>query len=305
MIPGLLAAAAAAGGGGGGGLDPDLVRDVAGLVFSDDFVRADNTVIGNGWSEVSGDWAISSNRLRGPSDNTATTRSVEKDLGVALTELFVQVKAGSRNSGDTADSAIHRVGPAVLPVAGTNGYHAQYDKLSNDLLMLRIDADVHTALSTDASGGVTPGLEEVQLYCAASVQEGRSGDSGQGSVSTTSATHGFSGNTRIQLRARHPAGGNSAARPVFTDLMALRTRNIVVTGLSAGYKIRVLNLAAGTVLEVVESGGTATLNMMRGSASEYVPFAGWAKIQVLSGANVLLTEIVGSVYPGDQYSYTE
>lgn len=308
MIHALLAAVAAAGGGGGGGvpLDPELTRTRAGLIFSDDFVRADSSVLGNGWTEVSGDWEVNANRLRGPSDNTATTRSVDKDLGVGLAAILMQVNFWSRNSADTADSAVHMGGLAVHPVAGINGYWTRISKLNNNLTFYRSTADVRTLLATDTSGGGA-GEAAIQLYAESSVQEVRSGATMQGSISQTDATHAFAGtpDTRIRLFATHPAGGNPAARPVFRDLLVMQDRNVVVSGLSAGYKVRVLNTTPATVLEVTETAGVATLDMLRGSVAEYVPFAGWAKIQVLSGSNVLLAEIVGSVYPGDTYTYTE
>lgn len=285
---------------------PSIEKSVNGLVLYESFDRADSSVLGNGWTEESGDWQIKTNRLLGQSDTTATTRSIVKDLGVALLKVFVQVLFSSRNSSDTADSLVHRGGVDIFGPAGNNGYRLYFDKLQNDLEIHKITAGSPTLLAEDTNAGRSSSLQPIQMYLEDGIQQARSGNAADGQVNTTDAVHSFPGGattTRLRVMSSHPAAGNSAARPAFDDLLVFSDKVVTVTGLPLGFKARIVNLSAVNIVEAEEAAGTAVLDCIRGTAADYVPVDGWVAIQILDPTDVIVLNSEGAVYPGDTWVY--
>lgn len=278
-----------------------IARTVAGLVDSDDFTRADDTSPGGNWTTegTSMTCAIVSNRLDLSGGGGSPTRPGCKmdGSGISRTEGFVQTIWRSE--------VISAQGPNMALFA--TGSRDGYSVAQNNTVM---------ALQEWTAGGVanlsTPALAasnntdyQAQLYVTDGVQQAFATGSAAATQTASATDASQNGVAKIPylLRAGTSSSANSA---IYDDFLWLKSKNIVVTGLTTGYKAKVINGGGSVVATATESSGTATIDCSRfGSATEFVPFAGWPKLRVTDGADSTIEEYTATaVYPGDEYTFT-
>lgn len=278
-----------------------IARTVSGVVDSDAFTRADSGTPGGNWTVegTSMTCAIISNRLDIEGGGGTPTRPGCKmdGSGVSRTENFLQTIWRSQ--------AIATTGPimAIFTSAARTGYSIA---ANNTLIALQEwTAGTPANISTPALAHSNDTDYQAQLYSTDNLQQAFAvGDAAATqTASGTDASQNGAAKIPYLIRATPT---NNASSAIFDDFLWMKSKNIVVTGMSAGYKAKVVNSGASIVATATESGGTATIDCSRfGSATEFVPFAGWPKLRITDGSDVTIEEYTATaVYPGDEYTYT-
>ena len=271
-----------------------IARNVEGLFDSDDFNRA-NGPHGSGWTTHQGVApTIVSNELQGtPTGVDITTTKNQPSL---LDTMFVQSFV---RSGDTSV-------PAALIgkwVDATGGYMLQLADFQNLLRIFYWNGSDFTFVASSALAISTNDEWDVQFYLADSVQDGWAQKRTGGPIANVSSTDA---NMLGAGEGGVRTGTGTSTSCEWDDFMVMRTKDIVVDGLPAGYKAKVKDSGGAVVAEATESSGTATIDAsMAGGASEVVPFVGWAEIIVTDAAGLQkATFDTAGVYPGDTYTFT-
>ncbi len=276
-----------------------MTQTVVGLVQEDDFNRADWVVPGPGWVQRDGDNDIVSNFLR----SMVGTSYLENDTGAAALEWFAQVSV--RWSHWVFNSGL---GFADYNAGSENGYLIRLEDGQNRIRLERWVNGSSTLIKSlnGVSMSTDTWYPDFQFYIKDSAQECYfKGDAASGTVSDTDSTHdGVLKLPYLRSMAGAPNTGD------FDDAIICLTKSLVVTGLSAGWKAKILNASATVVAEAVESGGVATIDAsLFGGATERVAPGGWPVLSVTDAADLELKRwdsanagFVG-VYPGNQYAY--
>jgi hypothetical protein len=270
-----------------------IARNVQGLFDSDDFNRADGAH-GPKWTTHRGvPPVISSNELKGTPTGTDITATLNSGL---LDTMFVQSFV---RSGDVSVPA------AIIGkwVDATGGYMMQISDFQNLLRIFRWNGSGFTFVASSALAISTNDEWDAQLYLADNVQDGWVQKRTGGVIQTVSATDG---NVLATGESGVNSGTGISTSCEWDNFMMMRTKDIIVDGLPAGYKAKVKDSGGSVVAEATESSGTATIDAsMAGGASEVVPFVGWAEVIVTDAAGLQkATFDTAGVYPGDTFTFT-
>jgi hypothetical protein len=276
-----------------------VTQNSSGLIFSDDFNRANSSTIGAGWVEHTGDWVVEGNRLHVHSNSAARSRTIEYDQ-VDRGEMFLQI-------GDVDIPSLVSSSEGAGPIMRFDGAgSASWDGYLfwfGDTGALRIYEYTSGSQTgpLDSSAG-NPGKTDVpfQSYVADGVQEGWANGE---TASATDTTHDAT--TRDVALVADTSSGLTGQH-FFDDVLICTSKNITVDGLASGDKAKVLNSSDTVVAEATESGGTATIDASRfGGATELCPLAGWPKLIITDSSDVELGHTFASdvVYPGGDYSF--
>lgn len=281
-----------------------LARTQQGLVFEDDFNRSDGA-LGSPWS-VENDADVTSNRFSSSADvtpNTEPTGAQALVTDAEATEAFGQaILTVQTSSGRQSNLGFYST--------DKNGYAASLNQAGSDLDIFRYDgaADFTGTQIATAALASLGGDEDIltQFYLAPGVQEAYARETGTSNTATTSAvdaTHDavdkFLGIRNVEISLiTHNTNDMTADNAVW-----MTSKNIVVSGLSAGQKAKVLNSVDAVVAEATESSGVATIDASRfGGATEDVPLDGWAALIVTDSLDVELQRFDSAgVYPGDTF----
>lgn len=302
---GPTAGAGVAAGGGGGALTRGTPL---GLLSSDDFSGAASTFPPPGWTELNGGYDDDVKQVFGRAGHTGLGL---RDDGFTAGEMMVQTSIG------VDGGSIGMPGICARSLDGANAYWLELKILSsNEIILLKRVAGVDTVLNNLVAASMLLGSTQykVQLYTADGVQEAAA-ITALGLKKVSAADTAFNGlNSRFGGFITRNAGNKNLFAESGFGWLAFSTKNIVVTGLTAGSKVKVLNAAAAVVAQATESSGTATVDCsLFGTATEVVPFnsttpanSGWPDIIVTDGSDVELTRFTPSgvqgVCPGDVYS---
>ncbi len=280
----------------GGGIV--ITQGVVGLVKEDNFTRADSDTVGGDWLERRGDFDIVSNHVR----NSGTDGCWMYNQTVAArVEYFMQARI--RWSSATIHGSIGFLRFAAGPAE--DGYTLFMDDQFNKILLNDWTAGSVSLLDESAVAMVVDTwYDDLQMYVAAGVQEAYFKGDGVGvRASATDTDH--------DAVSKEPIIGklSGSSNNDFDNSIICLSKNIIVTGLTTGWKAKVVNAAASVVAEATESSGTATIDAsLFDAATERVPLGGWPTLQITDGSDVEQGVwdsgdggFVG-VYPGDEYA---
>lgn len=269
-----------------------LRRSTAGLLYRDQFDRADGAP-GADWSVLSGAaWAIAGNKLvnGGGADEKIVVAPAAMP---ALLEMVTQV-------------IIRRAGPnrtvfqgALAKWDGTTGYLATIENLSaaERLMLYKFVAGVATLLSSNTTFVMEqtayilklwakPGQQAAWLLSAAGAQLFHN-------PAADAALDAVSGRAGMRAWTSQPTTDYNE----FDDNAAYRGNTLACSGLPAGYKLRAIHPVGGQTQTVVEVGGVATIDLdFRGCPL--------TRVEVLTGAGVIVHALTPSdgVWGGDVYA---
>lgn len=259
-----------------------LARTQAGLLFRDDFTRADGAV-GADWSVEVGTWAISSNELR--NDVAANGERIRCVGFSARGEQTVQVKY--RRSGTT--SSYH--GYIFARNDAGDGYVWQPSASGDNIY--RVDNWAFTSIASRAAS-ITSAVGPWTLKLSVADGSQKASVNGGAALASADTTHdAVDGTSGLRTGA---AGG--AIDVFYDEKVVVASDFVTVSGLPTGYKVRVVGSG---IADATESGGTATVD----TGTTEIPFDGWPLLVVLNAADeivALYTE--NGVYPGDAYTFT-
>lgn len=247
----------------------------SGLLFSDNFNRADGSP-GSNYTSVNGPTAtISSNRL------SLTGINAEGRYRITgpgqFGDLYI-VAVIATNSGAEAGLMIMESGSSIPSNPG-RGYLFQY--LNSNLNLYRTDSNFLQIGTTAFAGGT--GNHTFGFF--ASVTEQKVWVDSVLKLSTTN--NAFSAGTTGWGTFRNTASGIA----IFVDEISLFSGyKISISGMPSGYKLRIGGSTA------TESSGTAVLDV--GGLS--IPFS---TIEVLDSSNTVMESVSGTFWPGSVFSY--
>lgn len=271
-----------------------LTRETVGLVVRDQFNRADSDALGNNWT----DWEASATDVRIVSNQVACAAVAANTGGFrpaaevgAAQDIIAQ--ANVRISG--SNSGVVRA--RADGTANTEAYQlaARRDVGAWELIRRRASANTVLCSSTTSPPGDLEwrglrGVIEgavVRLLSTAALANGQVLT--EDFVLRCQATDG----TPLQTFDRTGFQHGAVATTMDFDEFFVCGRNLVVTGLPAGWKVQVDGRAA-----VVESGGSVTINIDT-----------WAlpatTLKILDDADVEQDSITpsGGIWGGDEYSF--
>lgn len=266
-----------------------ILRTAAGLIFQDDFNRA-NGAPGVNW-EIRGNpafWSIAGNVLKGrPTDATLQQILVANStFGSARGEMVVQARmrryGGQRASFPGIHARHDAAGGSWFRWVVTNSSSASKDEFQQTL------AGATTILKTSAPYDGSHVWQQFKLAVKDGQQKGWKGN--VLAVDLTSP-----GLNAVTGRAGFSTGWYAATADHHEfDDFAVYTRNtITVRGLPAGFSARVgTRVAAG-------SGGVATVDLLEDLCS-------CGAVEVINASGVLAARLTpgGGVWGGDEYIYT-
>ena len=282
----------------------DVGVGALGLLFRDDFNRADSASLGADWDVLVGSAVdISSNQLRINLPGANNDQRVGPVVMSALDEAFVQY--------DITDCGGNSQPPQIFGkwTEGTSGYIVNVSPFNNNIELFEFTGpSTFTSLGTGSQNWDAAETGYVQLYYKDSVQQvyaRNTTDSTDATVAATDGTHTGTGYAGL--------GWGVGASPVGSahhdDFVGMTTNTLTVTGMTSTYKAKVRNAAASVVALATESGGTATVNCSRYAeiisagtgATEKAPYIGWEDIQVTDGSDVEQLVISGPIFPGSTH----
>lgn len=278
-----------------GGRTVNISEDSSGLVFSDDFDRANSATVGNDWTEHETGWTISSNRLlSGPANPEHISNT-----NISRGEMFVQAILRS-SSVQCFPNLLARFD---YNGGSSNNYMVQLDIGDQFLLISRVNG-ANTNLDTAAANPIVDTDFVCQLYVADGVQEATADIGGDSLALSAADTDHDAQNARSAGFLRGGSSGNST----HDDFLCCTSKNISVSGLNAGESVEVRDGADATLASADPDGfGDATIDysVFGGAADEAVPLAGAAKLVVLdAAASVIGTYDATGVFPGGSYTVT-
>ncbi len=239
-----------------------------GLIFSDDFNRADGAPGSNYTIPAGGTAAIVSNRLRLTGSGSEWLPNVS--IIPTMSEMYVQQLISVFSSGAEL---------GMMP--RYNGGHYLVQFYGTNLNLYRSSG--YTFVTSTSFSPVTGQQYNCQIYVA---------PSGEQKIWVDSL---------LKISASDSAAGSSAGRYAFRSTIAgasmevdslfiFSSNRVSVTGLPSGYKARAGGVTA------TESSGTATINVGGITA----PFA---LLEVLDASNVVIDSLSATINPGSIYSY--
>jgi hypothetical protein len=261
-----------------------VTRTTAGLLFKDDFNRADQAGIGNGWSVLEGSFRIEGNVL----DDASTTNPERAEAPIAARgATTVQVRMAKPNASRF---------PGIV---------ARWDRAANSFYYLYVDFQSGAKILTlgkMVSGGFTQittapfawGNGVLQQYKFV-VEASRQRAYAEGALAIDVADAALD-NVTGTAGMRDGGGGASTGDEQFEYYILMAGNTVTIDGLPVGYKLR-----CNGVLSAAAVGG-APVSIDMGNAT--FPLA---RIEILdvSGALVKVYAPSDGVWGGDHYSLGE
>lgn len=283
--------------GGGCGLYSDvqnggkgtIQRTATGLIFQDDFNRADGAP-GSNW-EIRGTpsfWSITGNVLKGK----PTTGGLQQILvantvfGAARGEMVVQVRMRRVGTARTTFPGMQArrdaTGSSFFHWSVTNSPDASEDEFDRTL------AGANTALNIGQSYSGNNLWQQFKLAVKDSRQQGwKDGvlkvNFTDAALNAVTGRAGLSTGWYISTSDYHE----------FDDFSVYKQNTITISGLPTGYQLRVGTRVA------VESGGAATVDLLQDLCPR-------VNIEVLDANGLVIARLTpsGGVWGGDTYTYT-
>lgn len=268
----------------------------SGLIFRDDFDRADSSTIGGDWVERVGDWEIVSNAAVVEGNNEA----ILENTGVAADGVFIQSRTSNEPSGFKYAGLWGRFS---WNGGSPNGYGMSFVGTGTNYQIQRLSSGSITSIEQFGTGGDSAGATIAQLHLANGLQ--RSGiriDPAWISHSTTDTTYDDVEGT-IALRGSSAFGQSGPARHLHT--MVFPGPYIRLHDLPSGWVCKILGAADAVLLSATESGGTATIDCMAVNGNTGVPDDGFLALAVFDGSDAEVERISGPIWPGEEYEFSQ
>jgi hypothetical protein len=259
-----------------------LTRTVTGLLFADDFNRA-NGAPGANYTADAGTWAIASNRLQ----QTAATARLRVTALAARKDAHVQVVL--QRSALTIYSAVRQRWPNA---SDTNFYFFDVGGSTdptdpNKTRLYRLTSNAFTRLG---GGNAPAGIAVNTDYRLTYTISGNNHDGWVNGGSQTSATDSTAGNN---VNGYITLSCDNAGTTIFDDLVICTTRILTVSQLPTGYKAR----ANGITSAASDGVNPVTIDL----AGTLLPST---QIEVLDASNaVVLTMGSITAYGGDTWAF--
>jgi hypothetical protein len=269
-----------------------------GLVYEREFTgESDSGTVGTNWVEhrTPSWWDVFNGWLRARSNSAQRNRIAEYDA-LDMGEMFVEVYIDCPVdvAGVEFQEVILRFDGTTLATIDGYGFRL------GDNGTLRIVKYVQDSGATLANSPGDPGRDtKVQLYVADGVQEGWA--NGQ-SVSAADTAHDAANARDLGFRADTSSGFTNSHR--YKELRVFTKKTIVMTGLPAGFKAKVLDSGDTVIAEATESGGTATILCHRfDGALDFT--TNYASLIVTNAADAEQYRYTAAhVEPGATFNYT-
>ena len=266
-----------------------LIRTTAGLLFRDQFDRADGAP-GSDWTVIDGTWEIVSGRLRSSGTVSGFYRIRLSDDALAARNLMYVQCAARRFTDSDRPALLGRLDHTT----GGAGSHYSIDFVvawwySNNKIshLYKTVAGTTTELQWVFQTQNTNTDYVLGLLCRDSDQRGYFEGAPKQTGSDT-ALNSMTGRAGLQ----HQKIGTASTGAEFSDFIVCSDNRIICTGLPTGWKLRVGALTA------TESSGTATLDL----AGTILPAA---TVNVLDDSDVQQDTLspADGVWGGDEYVY--
>lgn len=279
------------------GQDFGAVSTGGGLLWRDNFPYSSSTLDYAYDSLADSDATANSNQARLTLPGASNDCRHGWDGDTAIDEVFVQIDV-TDHGGDSMNNNVFGKW-----VEATGGYMIQVASFANELKLRKWDSSSFSDIDTDAQDWDATETGYLQLYLADGVQEGfarNSTDATTASVSASDTTYQHAGYAGFGFGV-----GNSPVGDAHSDnLIIMGSKNIVVSGMSSGYKAKVRNSGASVVASATESGsGSVTVDCSEyGGATEKVPYDGWEDLVITDGSDNIVKTISGPIYPGQSFT---
>ena len=280
------------------------------FLFSDDFTRANNPVVGNGWVEELETSEILANHLRQSGGGGGSVFAHRPNAEATAANVWAQ--SIGQWSTDTV--------PIVLglfntdPFAGRDGYQVRKDGFA---ATLRLERQTGGAIVLLASTGVASAINTDYVnqlaVSSAPLQEFNWWKRGT-PASIRSLTAADALHAGLAKRASHQRGGAVGAETGDWDSClicrgAVDPMHITCTTMrvGSGDKIRVFDAVAALVAEATEVAGVATIELYGLASGLEWPLVGHPTISLTDAANVPLSTLTGAglidggVFPGGTF----
>lgn len=283
-----------------------LTRTLTGLLFRDNFDRADAADLGTNWEGPTGGDAVGyasivTNQARVNTADSATTGQAYVKSGV-FTSPDMVVEALVTGVSSTDHVGRYRFRLAVPTPDSSAQAEVVIDNPSPNENKILLVTDGTTQVTS--VGFTAAGVGVVRHFKASLVGDLLRG--WQPRDPTTPDGVPLVGYTR-------PAGAFAAGRVGlmcwhtnvndFNDLRVYRNHGVTVRGIPTGSIAEVIRADGTVVASATESGGTAVVNLTDFS----VPYAGFTSIRVVSSGGAVLETATpsGGVWGGDEYKVAE
>lgn len=267
-----------------------LTRTVVGLLFSDDFNRA-NGAPGSNYTIGTGNWLIASNKL-----SLLTTTSIHE-----ITVTGAGIRQNSHAQFTTRRDNLAAYSGVILRHY-TTGYTFWFQgdtgaTTDGDANKPRVYSHLSGTYSKFAVGATgQAGLvntDTLMKFSAINAPNSTVRFDCNGFVSSTVDANAQT-NVAGAIKLYVVSGGGTGFTVTFEDLIITTTRTVSATGLPTGHKIRVGGV--GGVTSAAESGGAASVDML----AVLMP----ALLEVLDASNNIVDSSAGVAYGGDTFAYT-
>lgn len=269
-----------------------LTRTTAGLLFADDFNRADGAV-GANYVVQSGTWVISGNRLK-----HTIVRNAISILRLAAGTFAARAKMHIQALITRDDT---RSFFALTARADANNFyyyeHAASDAGSgqaNSSIMNRWAGGGSTNVNVSFVAGpaaVNGGTERLTMFTDAGVEKGWINGASLITAADASAPNAINGVAGFLSFGQTSLPGNIFG--YIDDLLVCADRTITVNGLPAGYKIRANGLTSAAAV--------AATPLVLDLLGTLLPVT---LLEVLNGANAVVDSTAIAVYGGDVFTFT-
>lgn len=280
----------------GGVLSNKIQRTTAGLIFQDDFNRADGAP-GSNWTTIdsAGTWAINGNVLRLTATGDTGLIVSDAAFGVARGEVVVETRLRRVGSNrDTFPGLYARwtlgSGATWYGTPGDNRFGWNLNNTAGNTKDVFFKSVNGTGTTLQETGDYNANNLWQSFKLAVRNSQQRGWKDGTLQINLVDASL-----DAINGKAGLAGGWYRATSDYheYDDFKVYRRNTVIVTGLPTGHKARVGTRVA------TEAAGTATVDLLEDSCPR-------TKVEVLNASDVVLAEFApsGGVWGGDDYSYT-
>lgn len=269
-----------------------IAKLVEGLLGRDDFNRANNDTVGNGWVEHASAFRVANNRLEVENNLQNQYCSLS---GISAGKMLVQCVM---RSNAVAVSNSVSVGARWDHNGGSpNGYYLQMNMTTGNQFV-RIVLSDNGSLSNIANVNRSLSANtdyDCQLFVDDDVQEAWfDGDT----LAAADPTHNGTSGRTVGVRGNSPS---STALKAWDGVVAVRDKIITVQDRTDGEIVRILDSGASTVAEATVSGGVAVLDVSRhDGCGQLIPYDGWPTLVVRNAGDTAEVDRYDEegIYPG-------
>jgi hypothetical protein len=273
---------------------PTISRTATGLLFKDDFNRADGSP-GANWVIESGSWAIVGNKLQATITRNVATwvriastalpdrQNIHAQLTIARSNLQTYLQTIIRRTPDhlnfyTYDARASDDGTDPNGTATYRFTNGGYARLAGGAHTVTYAAGVSYRVNPSMIGTSQRGWINGTL----------------GALVSGDATAANQSNGGVALETYGQPAGPTSATATIDDVIICSSSTVTITGLPSGYKLRV----AGIVSAAATGGAAVSVDLL----GTQLPVA---QIEILDSANTVVKVYAPAdgVWGGDQYTY--